>query len=521
MYAPIISPHDPNVMFLAVDMSQILRTTDGGLHWTTLDSAYLQGKQLTEVQFTSTPNVLYSTDQRRKADESSLARPVKSTDNGTTWSTFTNWPSTRLALSTHASPLRDDTFLVCNGTKLYFYQSNTLTGSFATAYTFTGSTGRVAGVFWNGTTPGECWVGTNQGLLYSNDGGLTLAASVALPTTDAMLSFTGAKDPSTGLIRFHAVTTNTPVNQNTIANGSASGGTNRVWRLDWGGASPAWVDVTGAITGNFHATIVSMARNNADVLYVAANKTNTYPDNCTVFRSTTPGGAFTSIFTIPNNGNIVTGWGSENSRSTTGSRQFETAISYAAPCGLTVDPLHANRAVFCDNAVIHMSIDADAASPTWSQVYTAPDNTGHAAGQRFPTGQSYLSNGLEATVSLHLDWVNSTTLLGAFLDVKSPISTDGGQRWGFPYDHSTLAGGDINAVAHDPQTSICYAAAANTVSAYEYLGCDDAHTDINTFNGPTQGVYYQALGATAWQPLKTDLGVATGQRGGESCVAHL
>lgn len=511
MFAPAYSPHDANTLFLAVDMSEALRTTDGGASWTTLPSDQLQARQGTEVQFTATPGVLFSQDARRTATEATLVRPVKSTDNGDTWLPFANWPAALRAQSVHSNPLRSDTFLVCTGSQLRFYRSSALDGTFSVAHTFAGSQGRVAGVFWQSGAQEECWVATNEGLLYSSNGGQSFSASVAPPTANQMASFAGGCDPLTGQIRFHAITTTTTLTGLATPQ-SYTSGTNRIWRLDWG--AQAWVEVTGALTGNEHPTLVVMARNNADIAYVATNRTNSYPNNCAVWRITAPGPDWTNIFLTAANANIATGWASFNNRATSGSRQLESAISYAAPCGLAVHPTQADRLVFCDNAVIHQCVNASGTAPTWQQIYCVADNPGHAPGELFPSGQSYLSNGLEATVWLQLDWVGGSTILAACLDVKAPISSDNGQRWGFPYDHSTLAGGDINSVTHDPLTGRRYAAAANTVSAYDYLGCDDAHTDLaSSPSSPAHGVYYQDPGETLWHPLKTDFGVAAGQRG--------
>ena len=511
MFSPSFSPHDTSTAFLAVDMSHVLRTTNGFASWTTVDFDQLQGKQATEVQFTATPGTLYSQDQRRTATETTLVRPLKSTDNGDTWLPFTNWSAALRALSLHASPLRSDTFLTCTGGDVRFYRNAGTSGTFAVAHTFSGTQGRVAGVFWNTGAQEECWLGTNQGLLYSTNGGQTFAASVALPTADAMCSFAGGKDAGSGQIRFYAVTTTAPVGAQSTPQ-SFSNGTSHVWRLDWGAAS--WVDVTGALTGTEHATIVAMSRGSADVAYVATNRPLNYPDSCAVWRVTSPGGAWQNIFTTAGNGNIATGWLGTTQRTGSAAKMYESDLGYAAPCGLAVHPSQPGRVLFCDNAQITLSTNADAAAPLWQQVYTTPDNTGHGAGQLIPNGQSYLSTGLEMTVCTQLDFCGGGVMLAAMLDVQMLISTDGGKRWGWPFDHTTLGGGDVNGVAHDPLTGTRYAAAAFTNSAYEFLGSDDAHTDnTGSVSKAAPGVYFQAPGENVWHPLKTDFGVAAGQRG--------
>ncbi|MEY4489396.1 MAG: hypothetical protein RIQ79_1904 [Verrucomicrobiota bacterium] len=516
MFSPSFSPHDTSTAFLAVDMSHVLRTTDGFASWTTIDFDQLQGKQFTEVQFTATPNVLYAAEQRRSVTEASFVRPMKSTDNGDTWVPFTNWSSALRGISVHSTPLRSDTFLVCTGGDIRYYRSlvtdqTGLNGQFTVAYAFTGTQGRVAGVFWSTGAQEECWVGTNQGLLYSTNGGQTFGASVSLPTTEAMCSFAGGRDPVSGQIRFYAVTTTASVGAQSTPQGFANG-SGHVWRLDWGAAS--WVDVTGPLTGTERPTLVAMSRGNANVAYVAVNRPTSYPDSCSVWRVTSPGGTWQTIFNTSGNADIATGWLGYTQRTGTNARKFESDLAYAAPCGLAVHPSQSGRVLFCDNAQIALSTNADTGSPLWQQVYTTPDNTGHGAGQLMPNGQSYLSNGLEVTVCTQLDFCGGGVIQAAMLDLQMAISTDGGKRWGWPFDHSTLGGGDVNSVTHDPLTGTRYAAAAFTNSAYEFLGCDDAHTDNTGSAGKSAaGVYYQAPGETVWHALKTDFGVSAGQRG--------
>ncbi|HSH94752.1 MAG TPA: hypothetical protein VK968_11450, partial [Roseimicrobium sp.] len=396
MYSPVISPLDTDVMFLGVDMSQMMRTTNGGALWSTVDFAQLQARQITEVQFTSTPGVLYSGDNRRNADETSLTRPVKSTDQGTTWVPFSQWPPTPNTLTTgvFSDPNRDDTFIVCTGNALFFYKNSGTTGAFTPVWTFAASTGRVGGTFWRGN---EIWIGTNEGLLYSGNGGQSFSATLS-PGNPRIASFCGGYDPTNNVLRFHAVTTLYNLRATDFPNTYSHSPSNRVWRIDWTAASPAWTDVTGDIPSADHVQLVGMAKNNPDVVYAAASRTGSYPDNCAVWRVTGMGTNWTGIFFIPGNSNILTGWGGINSRANFGGLQFETKITYNAPCGFTVHALDANRLIVCDNALIHLSTNATASSPVWEQMYCVKDNPGHDPGQRFASGQFYAGKGMEATV---------------------------------------------------------------------------------------------------------------------------
>lgn len=512
MYCPAISPLDSKVMFLGVDMSEMLRTTNGGALWTTVDFTQLQARQISEVQFTATSRVLYSVDVHRLADETSAPRPVKSTNQGDTWTTFSQWPPTpnQRANTVWANPNRDDTFVVCTGNNLYFYRNTNTTAAFSLAWSFSSAQGRVGGAFWRGN---EVWLGTSEGLLYSTNGGQTFSASVS-PGVSRIASFAGGHDSTNDVLRFLAVTTLYNLSATDPPDRYSNAISNRVWRLDWSSASKTWVEVMAGIPPADHVQLAGMARNNPYVVYVAATRTGSYPDNCAVWRMNNGETNWQSIFLIPGNSNIVTGWGSINNRASTGSRQFETKLTYHAPCGFAVDPANANRTILCDNALIHMSTNAASGNPIWQQMYCEADNPGHEPGQLFPPGQSYAGKGLEATVWMDLVWTSRTSIFAAALDISPPVSSDGGKRWGFPYESTTLGIGDPNAIVYDAVSNRLYVTCANTVSPYEYLGSDDANTDLPLPLGKNPpGVYYQTPGQLDWLPLKTDFGVGAGQPG--------
>ena len=51
MYAPAISPHDPNLLFVACDMGGVYRSADGGATWTMLDKRQLRDAACCPVVF--------------------------------------------------------------------------------------------------------------------------------------------------------------------------------------------------------------------------------------------------------------------------------------------------------------------------------------------------------------------------------------------------------------------------------------------------------------------------------------
>jgi len=81
MYAPAISPHNPNLMFISCDMSGVYRSTDGGASWTMLDYRQIHYSQMfTPVFHPSNANIMWDDDSR---DWAYFIR--RSTDGGITW----------------------------------------------------------------------------------------------------------------------------------------------------------------------------------------------------------------------------------------------------------------------------------------------------------------------------------------------------------------------------------------------------------------------------------------------------
>lgn len=51
LYAPAISPHDPNLLFVACDMGGVYRSANGGATWTLLDKRQLRDAACCPVLF--------------------------------------------------------------------------------------------------------------------------------------------------------------------------------------------------------------------------------------------------------------------------------------------------------------------------------------------------------------------------------------------------------------------------------------------------------------------------------------
>src|SRR4051812_40202769 len=79
-FSPSFSPYNASEIYTASDMSGVYRSTDLGASWKIKDFHQLQGSRASAIQFTSDPNILYTTDVT-----GDLGEPAKSTDGGVTW----------------------------------------------------------------------------------------------------------------------------------------------------------------------------------------------------------------------------------------------------------------------------------------------------------------------------------------------------------------------------------------------------------------------------------------------------
>ncbi|MCB0623900.1 MAG: hypothetical protein KDC43_08330, partial [Saprospiraceae bacterium] len=59
LFSPAISPHDPDRLFMACDMTELFHSENGGETWSFFSSNELTAFQNSRVQFTGDPNGLY------------------------------------------------------------------------------------------------------------------------------------------------------------------------------------------------------------------------------------------------------------------------------------------------------------------------------------------------------------------------------------------------------------------------------------------------------------------------------
>src|SRR5438128_12293763 len=88
LFAPVFSPHNPNEIYLACDMSEQFRSTNLGASWAATDFRQIQGNREAQVRFTSDPLIRYALDYT-----GDLMTPSRSTDGGATWHQLVSDPT--------------------------------------------------------------------------------------------------------------------------------------------------------------------------------------------------------------------------------------------------------------------------------------------------------------------------------------------------------------------------------------------------------------------------------------------
>ncbi|MCB1053395.1 MAG: hypothetical protein KDC71_22525 [Acidobacteria bacterium] len=465
LFSPSFSPHNPNELYVACDMSELFHSTDLGLTWDPVPFGEMVGNRPSDVAFTSDPNLLFCLDQRND-----LSTPARSLDGGVTWSQLGADPTGGEAYTLQADVTRTDRLFVSDYSNLYFSRNGGT--SFPTVFTTGDGAGlHIGGSFFDGET---IYVGTNQGVLLSTNGGQTFAVAgyTGIPADQAIVSFAAAREASQ--VRMFCVTLARGDVYAGVA-GDDHWGYASVYRLDVG--STVWSPVTTGIIAGDHPFFVRMARSEIDTAYLAGGSDDGVP---IVYRTTNGGTNWTQ--TLVTNGNIATGWCGH---------QGDRGWGYAEiTFGFDVADNDPNTLAFADYGFIHLSTDGGS---TWRQAYVDPA-TANPAGSPTPTQGYYGGIGMENTSVWWLTWSSANDIFASFTDIRGIRSQDGGETWGFDY-----TGHSQNTMYHaerNPLNGFLYAATSTVHDLYQTTYLTDARID-----GGDGGILVSQNNGATWTTL--------------------
>lgn len=472
MFSMSINPANDNEYYASCDMGELFHTTDFGQNYSQVDFRQVWGGHNSKVCYTTTSGLLYTISYAND-----MILPMKSTDNGITWTALSGNPDNSEELfSINVDYDNPNRIIISQYSAIYF--SNNGGTSFTNIHTAaTGNGIVVGGVFFDGS---NIYIGTNNGVLVSSNGGATwtTATLTGIPSADGIWSFAGAKVG--GVTRFFCIT---GANANIYAGMPASdysGFPTGVYAVDYGSGNWA-VKMNGITSGTDFPMFVGMAKNDINTVYLCGSNTSSTP---IVLKTTNAGTNWNPTFLTANNQNIATGWSGQG-----GDRGW----SYGeCPFGMAVSPNNSNKVIFGDFGFVHKTSNG---GTSWQQAYidSSTQNPSNAATPQF---HSYQSNGLENTTSWQMHWINATKIWSCYSDIKGIRSIDSGLSWSFNYTGHN-ANSSYRIAAH-PTNGTLFMGTSNIHDMYQSTRLADNILDASDANGK---IIYSTNEGQTWQDL--------------------
>ncbi len=482
MFAMSINPSNDDEYYAACDMFDLFHTTNFGLSYNQVPSSQLISSEKSKVCYTSTSGLLYSIG----LPTNFFPVPVKSIDNGLTWTALAGNPAPNnydrifATYSINTDYNNPNRIIISNHDTVYFSSNwgNSFTNILSASNTTAGII--VGGVFFDNNT---IYIGTNNGVFISTNGGTswTIAALTGIPPTERIWEFTGAKVGAA--TRFFCITANEndiSVDLEMYNNVNFAKG---VYSADYGTGN--WVPKMNGININADYLMhIDMAQNDINTVYIAASDSYPLP---LMFKTTDGGANWTNVLHTAGNQNVITGWCGQNGTTGWG--------GCGRPFGFDVAPNNSNKVIFGGWGQIHKTADG---GNMWQQAYTdAADQT--PANIPTPTGTSFHSIGFENTSCWQVHWMNQNSMWTCFTDMFGIRSTDAGSSWSFANNSASTDGGETYRVVQHPVNGILFAARARIHDIYQPTYIEDWKLDTPDAEGK---IIYSTDNGLNWQVLK-------------------
>jgi photosystem II stability/assembly factor-like uncharacterized protein len=486
LYVPSINPYNNDEFYISCDMSETFHTTNYGKSYEILPFTAIQTSHQSKVRFTSNPQVMYNVNFAND-----LTVPVKSIDGGKTFQALKGTP---------ADDQFQNLFVNSDGTKVVIsfygtiYLSLNSGDSFKKIHTClnNGTGNLLGGVFFNGNS---IYLGTNDGLLYSEDNGNTFQtmSGFSIPSDEAIYSFSGAYD--SGTLKLYCLTAklkdiyvfmfdNDPEAYRAWDNAKNdfTGFCKSLHTYNKkDGSNGSWLKASTFDSNTDFMMWVSNAENDVDTVYMAGGSKSSSPS---VLRSIDGGANFAQVFLSNNNQNVNTGWSGDGG---------DRAWSYGeVALGFTVCPNNSQRLIITDFGFPHISSDGGA---NWFESYVNPSDA-NAPGKSTPKGKSYNGIGIENTTCWQVSWLDKDNIFACFSDIKGIRSTDAGKSWNQNYTGHN-ANSMYRLVQH--QNGTLFAGTSNIHDIYQSTRLADNILDANDAYGK---VIYSTDKGSSWKDIK-------------------
>lgn len=474
MFYPTINPANDNEFYVTCDMSQLFHSTDYGVSYTQVPFTKLQTGNISTYEFTNNSNTAYCI-----ANDGNINYAVRTMDGGNTWNAIPGNPIAGEDVYAFKADYANPGRVILN-----YYNSLYISNNYGVNFTLiknaadAGAGITLAGVFFDGN---NIYIGTNEGVLYSSNGGGSFAmlSTTGMPAGQGIFSFAAAKVGA--VTRFFCVTANEADLYNGIFPWDYYGFATGVYAMDAG--TNSWVlKMTGINLTTDFVMYVSMAQNDINTAYLGGSDDGTGGN--LVMKTGNAGTSWSKVFKTAGNQNIRTGWSGQG-----GDRGW----GYGETCfGITVAPNNANKVLFGDFGFVHKTSDGGA---TWQQAYVnAADE--HPAGINTPPKQYYHSIGMENTTVWQLHWQDANNMFGCYSDINGTRSTDAGLTWSFDY-----TGHNVNSmyrIAKHINGNTMFAATSGVHDMYQSTRLQDVLLDANDVGGK---IIYSTNNGAAWQLL--------------------
>lgn len=456
LFAPSINPADATEFYISCDMSELFHTTNGGADFSQVHFGQFIGGHHSKVCFTNTPGLLYSISYIND-----IGTPVKSNDNGLTWTVLTGNPDdAEDTYSLYVDYSNPDRVVLSYYGEIYF-SSNGGT-SFSLIHTASSGAGNlIGGAFFDGS---NIYLGTNDGVLVSTNAGLTwsIATITGLPAGEVIYSFAAARTGTT--TRFFCLTADDADVYVGIVGSDYWDFMNGVYSCDYG--STNWVNKTSnLVVGVDFPMYVGMAENDINVVYLGGSSNAGEP---AVYKTSNAGSSWSNTFITTNNQNVITGWSGDG-----GDRGWGYG---ECVFGMCVSPANSNNVLIGDFGFPHFTTNG---GTNWQQAYVSTTDQ-HPANTSTPPYQYYHSVGIENTTSWQVHFTDATNVWGCFSDIRGIRSEDGGDTWSF--DYTGYNANSSYRVAQDASGTL-YMASSNIHDMYQSTRLQDAILDGTDANG--------------------------------------
>lgn len=476
LFFPRIHPTNDNEFYVSCDMSQLFHSTDFGKSYDQFHFSTLQANGANSTyEWTKDPKVAYF-----NQNDGNYGFPSRTKDGGLSWQVLPAHDPNDEGVYRMAANFAKPEQLLVN-----YYGDIFISNDFGNTYklvkhTVNNGAGLVmGGVFFDGE---NIYIGTNEGLLRSTDGGQQFAvmSTSGIPAGQAIWGFAAGK--SNGLLRFVCITADVADLYNGVAPWEYWGFAKGVYAMD--NASGTWTSRSSGIdfTNDF-LMYAGMAWNDANTIYLGGNDQSL---GAPLVMKTEDGGQhWAKVFKSANNENIRTGWSGSGGDKNWG--WGETCF------GITVAPNNKNKVMYGDFGFVHLSKDG---GQSWDQAYVNA-NDAHVAGQATPKKQSYRGIGLENTTCWQIHWHDAQQMLSAFSDIGMIRSQNAGDQWGFTY--SGMSVNSVYRILKSPENNMTFAACSGIHDMYQSTRLTDALLDANDGAGK---VYVSQNGGSDWSVYK-------------------